>query len=144
MKTLDQFLEELASQDVNLWVQDERLRCNAPEGVLTSEIRIQIGDRKQEIITFLQQANLKANLKQNQIQPIERNGSPLPLSYAQQRLWFLEKLALSSNAYNQPFALNIVGKLDYVALQKSLNEIMARHETPVSYTHLTLPTSDLV
>ncbi|GFZ92173.1 non-ribosomal peptide synthetase [Okeania sp. KiyG1] len=129
MKTLEKFLDELASQDVKLWVEDERLRCNAPEGVLTSELRIQLSDRKQEIITFLQQANLKTDSQQNQIKPIELNGNPPPLSYAQQRLWFIEKMALSSNAYNMPLTLHLVGKLDYIALEKSLNQIIARHET---------------
>ncbi|NEP88101.1 MAG: amino acid adenylation domain-containing protein [Okeania sp. SIO2C2] len=129
MKTLEKFLDELADRDVKLWVENERLRCNAPEGVLTSDIRIQLSDRKQEILTFLQQANLKRDSKQNQIQPIERNGNPLPLSYAQQRLWFIEKMALSSNAYNMPLTLHLVGQLNHVALEKSINQIIARHET---------------
>lgn len=38
-------------------------------------------------------------------------------------------MAFSSNAYNVPLTLNLVGKLDYVALKKSLNQIIARHET---------------
>ncbi|NEQ82592.1 MAG: non-ribosomal peptide synthetase, partial [Moorea sp. SIO2I5] len=129
MKTLEKFLDELASQDVKLWLEGQRLRCNAPEGVLTSELRTQLSNRKQEIITFLQQANLKRELKENLIKPIERNGNPPPLSFAQQRLWFIEKMALSGNAYNMPLTLNLVGKLDYVALQKSLNQIITRHET---------------
>ncbi|WP_293151942.1 non-ribosomal peptide synthetase [Okeania sp. SIO2C9] len=77
----------------------------------------------------LQTASNNTDSKQNQLQPIERNGNPPPLSYAQQRLWFLEKMALSSNAYNMPLTLHIVGKLDQLALQKSLNQIIARHET---------------
>ncbi|NEO42624.1 MAG: amino acid adenylation domain-containing protein, partial [Moorea sp. SIOASIH] len=129
MKTVKKFLENLANQNVKLWLEGERLRCKAPEGVLTSELQTQLSNRKQEIITFLQQANLKREFKENLIKPIERNGNPPPLSYAQQRLWFIEKMALSSNAYNMPLTLHLVGKLDYVALQKSLNQIIARHET---------------
>ncbi|NEQ12161.1 MAG: non-ribosomal peptide synthetase, partial [Moorea sp. SIO4E2] len=129
MKTLKKFLDNLANQNVKLWLEGERLRCKAPEGVLTSELQTQLSNRKQEIITFLQQANLKREFKENLIKPIERNGNPPPLSYAQQRLWFLEKMALSSNAYNMPLTLHLVGKLDYVALQESLNQIIARHET---------------
>ncbi|OLT58220.1 non-ribosomal peptide synthetase [Moorena bouillonii] len=80
----------------------------------------------QEIEVYLAQSQ---SVETVAIQPREENENPPPLSYAQQRLWFLEKLALSSNAYNMPLTLNLVGKLDYVALQNSLNEIMARHET---------------
>ncbi|WAN70078.1 amino acid adenylation domain-containing protein [Moorena producens JHB] len=129
MKTLKKFLDNLANQNVKLWLEGERLRCKAPEGVLTSELRTQLSNHKQEIITFLQQANLKRQFKENLIKPIERNGNPSPLSYAQQRLWFIEKMGLSSNAYNMPLTLHLVGQLDYVALQKSLNQIIARHET---------------
>ncbi|NEP12786.1 MAG: amino acid adenylation domain-containing protein [Symploca sp. SIO2C1] len=63
------------------------------------------------------------------ITPREQDGNPPPLSFAQQRLWFVEKTGLSSNAYNQPLTLNLVGQLYEVALQQSLNHIIVRHET---------------
>ena len=51
-----------------------------------------------------------------------------PLSYAQQRLWFIDQLEPGSSLYNVPFALRLRGKLDKEALEKSLNEIIRRHE----------------
>jgi len=51
-----------------------------------------------------------------------------PLSFAQQRLWFLHLLAPQSPAYNMPFALRLVGQLDIPALERTLNEIVRRHE----------------
>ncbi len=128
MKTLENFLSELAHQDVKLWVEDGRLRCNAPEGVLTSDIRTQLTERKQEIITFLQQTNLETDNKQPPLTPIERNGKGLPLSFAQQRLWVLEKLGTVSNAYNMPLTLDLRGELELGALKQSLNQIIIRHE----------------
>ncbi|NEP78778.1 MAG: AMP-binding protein, partial [Okeania sp. SIO3B3] len=71
-----------------------------------------------ELVSLAQEIELY--LAQNQgietvvIQPREENQNPPPLSYPQQRLWFLEKMALSSNAYNQPLTLHLVGKVDYV------------------------------
>ncbi len=50
------------------------------------------------------------------------------LSYAQQRLWFIDQLEPGSAAYNIPAAVRLMGKLDELALQKSLNEIVRRHE----------------
>ena len=129
MKILEKFLDDLANQDVKLWLEDERLRCNAPEGVLTSDIRTQLSNHKQEIINFFKQANLDTDYQQFEIKPFEPNGNLLPLSYAQQRLWLIEKIALSSNAYNMPLTLHLVGKLDFLALQKSLNQIITRHQT---------------
>ena len=52
----------------------------------------------------------------------------LPLSFAQQRLWFLSQLNPQSPVYNQPTAVRLVGRLDKVALEKALGEIVRRHE----------------
>src|SRR5215475_12410473 len=51
-----------------------------------------------------------------------------PLSFAQQRLWFLHLLDPRSAAYNMPFALRLSGQLDIPALERTLNEIVRRHE----------------
>src|SRR5215467_6209508 len=51
-----------------------------------------------------------------------------PLSFAQQRLWFLHLLDPQSAAYNMPFALRLLGQLDIPALERTLNEIVRRHE----------------
>lgn len=60
----------------------------------------------------------------------ERSGKPLtyPLSFTQQRLWFLNQLEPDSPAYNMAFALRLDGPLNVDALKKSLNIIMARHQ----------------
>lgn len=52
----------------------------------------------------------------------------LPLSYAQQRLWFMDSLAHEDPLYNIPVAFRIKGKLDLMALETSINEIIRRHE----------------
>ena len=51
-----------------------------------------------------------------------------PLSYAQQRLWFLDQMTPGSTAYNLPSAMRLRGTLDIPALTRSLNEIVRRHE----------------
>ena len=60
--------------------------------------------------------------------PREHDAGPLPLSYAQQRLWFLQQLAPNSNAYNIPMAIRVTGQLDLNALNDTLSEIIRRHE----------------
>src|SRR5690349_18869618 len=50
-------------------------------------------------------------------------------SFAQERLWFLQQLEPGSAAYNVPRAIRILGKLDLNLLERSLNEIIARHES---------------
>ncbi|HKP35520.1 MAG TPA: amino acid adenylation domain-containing protein [Pyrinomonadaceae bacterium] len=59
--------------------------------------------------------------------PVSRDQQ-LPLSFSQQRLWFLDQLDPESHAYNLAHAIEITGQLDTGALRKALNGIIARHE----------------
>ncbi|ERT10339.1 non-ribosomal peptide synthetase, partial [Photorhabdus temperata] len=61
------------------------------------------------------------------ILPISREGE-LPLSFAQQRLWFLAQLEGVSETYHIPMALCLRGQLDIDAWQQALNRLFARHE----------------
>ncbi|WP_435037097.1 non-ribosomal peptide synthase/polyketide synthase [Pseudomonas neuropathica] len=62
------------------------------------------------------------------IVPVPRDGA-LPLSFAQQRLWFLAQMEGANTAYNIPVALRLRGRLDDDALQRALARIVARHES---------------
>ncbi|HEY7493275.1 MAG TPA: amino acid adenylation domain-containing protein, partial [Candidatus Tectomicrobia bacterium] len=61
------------------------------------------------------------------ILPVSRHGE-LPLSFAQQRLWFFDQLEPYSPAYNIPGAVRLSGGLNIVALEQTLTEITRRHE----------------
>ncbi len=62
--------------------------------------------------------------------PIERvsRDQRLPLSFAQQRLWVLDQIEPNNSLYNMPRALRLTGVLNVAALEKALNDIVARHE----------------
>jgi hypothetical protein len=129
MLNIEEFLTNLRDRDVKLWLEhndsegDVRLRCNAPKGILTPEIQSQLADRKAEIINFLQSTNTTSDT----IQPVDRTLD-LPLSFAQTRLWFLNQLDGSSATYNIPVALELNGELNIAALERSILEIVRRHE----------------
>jgi amino acid adenylation domain-containing protein len=59
-------------------------------------------------------------------QPIAGNG-PLPLAYAQQRLWFFDQLSPASTTFNLVQALHIAGALRLDVMQRACNEIVRRH-----------------
>ena len=61
------------------------------------------------------------------IERVER-GVPLPLSFAQQRLWFLHQVESESPFYNVPAAVRLRGRLDVDALERTLTEVVRRHE----------------
>jgi amino acid adenylation domain-containing protein len=63
----------------------------------------------------------------NEITRASRDGN-LPLSFEQQRLWFLAQLAPESPAYNVPLGLRLTGTLSLVVLEQTLDESVRRHE----------------
>ncbi|MCE2699816.1 MAG: amino acid adenylation domain-containing protein [Nostocales cyanobacterium LE14-WE4] len=126
MKVVE-FLSYLNSLDIKVWLEEQKLHYQAPKGVMTSEIKQAIGTRKSEILAFLNQAKTPANTAELAIIPVSRDED-LPLSFAQQRLWFLHQLSPDSNAYNLLEALRLEGALNLVALEQSLTELIRRHE----------------
>ena len=58
---------------------------------------------------------------------VPRDG-PLPASFPQQRLWFLDQLEPGRASYHIPAAVRLRGQLDIRALERALNEVIRRHE----------------
>jgi aspartate racemase len=125
--TLEQFLDQLRRLDVQLWVEGDRLRYKAPKDALTPEILIQLKEQKAEIINFLQQIQAKVQTVIPPLSPTTRDGI-LPLSFAQQRLWFLEQLEPGSSIYNMSRVYRLIGVLNISALEQSFQAMIQRHE----------------
>ena len=60
--------------------------------------------------------------------PVVKRDGPLPLSYAQQRMWMLEQLSQGRSAFNMPMGIRLRGQLNVVALEQTVGEIIRRHE----------------
>ncbi|WP_217997550.1 non-ribosomal peptide synthetase [Gordonia namibiensis] len=63
-------------------------------------------------------------------QPLSRRRRPaqIPLSYAQQRIWFINQFDVASPVYNMPVAFDVLGDPDLAALREALLDVIARHE----------------
>ncbi|NJM18316.1 MAG: amino acid adenylation domain-containing protein, partial [Richelia sp. SM1_7_0] len=156
-KTVEEFLSYLCSLDVKLWVEDNRLRCKAPKDALTSVIKQELAERKEDILAFIRNNNVTDGSDRQLISKVPRKGN-LPLSFAQQRLWFVEQLTQVSQVFDVPIIASLKGSLNIAALQCAINELVRRHEIlrtsftsvegqPVQIVHptlsLSLPVVDL-
>jgi amino acid adenylation domain-containing protein len=130
-----EFLTRLRDLGVGVRQDGDRLRVHAPTGVLTPTLRDELRSRREEILAFLREiAGSQADSEP--ITPVPRDR-PLPLSYAQQRLWFLDQLEPGGSEYNVPVMLRFTGGgddgldrngLDLGALGRALDAVVARHE----------------
>jgi amino acid adenylation domain-containing protein len=127
--TTTELLTQLRKLNVTLAVNNGQVVFNGPKGVLTEALRAELSERKTEILEFLKKvAATDARPTEPSLRSVPRDKNP-PLSFAQQRLWFLDQLDPGNSVYNVPGALRIRGPLDVNVLQQSLEAIVRRHET---------------
>ncbi|WP_143121890.1 condensation domain-containing protein, partial [Pseudomonas sp. BIOMIG1BD] len=96
-------------------------------------LRLPLEQRKQ----FYQRLQSRGmSFAQLPIASVRESNDNLPLSYAQERQWFLWQLEPDSAAYHVPGALRLSGRLDIAALQRSFDSLVARHESLRTRLHL--------
>ena len=110
--TATTLLAELQNLGVELTTVGDQLRYKARRGVMTPALRSMINEHRAEILSTLRGAREET----------------APLSFGQERLWFLDQLAPGSSFYNISAALHLSGPLHRVALEQALNEIVRRHQ----------------
>ncbi|MEH2225052.1 amino acid adenylation domain-containing protein [Nostoc sp.] len=125
--TIIEFVSYLNSLGIKIWLEGGQLNYRAPKGVMNPDLKNQLLGRKSEILAFLEEAKSATDSSFEPILSIKRSGD-LPLSFAQQRMWFLYQLENQSPFYNEGLQLRVAGVLNIEALQQSINEIISRHE----------------
>jgi amino acid adenylation domain-containing protein len=124
---LGQLLDEIAQRDIRLSLDGDRLRINAPRGALDDDLKAKIAARRAEIIARLQTPAVQGQ-GAHAIHRIPRTG-PLPVSAAQQRLWFLDQMDPGATDYNIGGGLRFRGKLDIDVLKQAIHALTIRHES---------------
>ncbi len=124
--SIETFLRDLADRDIWITRNGDKLRLSAAEGALTPELKTEIASRKGEILEFLPDASMQHATTFNLLRA--PRDQTIPLSFAQQRLWFLHKLGPSDPAYNLGVGKTLTGPVDQAALERSIHALVQRHE----------------
>jgi amino acid adenylation domain-containing protein len=122
-QSIEAFLAELRTRDVRLTLDGDKLRLSAPKGSLDAALKAALTIRKAELVAALRAAGRQPH----EIRPVPRTGN-LPLSFAQMRLWLLDRMQPDSAAYHIPLLLRMRGKLNRGALDRALHHLVLRHE----------------
>ncbi len=124
MNSAFDLLSRLQRTGVKVGTDDDELRYSGADGNLTRELLKQSHEHKPALIDLMSAATA------SQLPPVEavsRAGN-LPLSFAQQRLWFIDQLEPDRPTYNVPLAFHLAGPLDVTTLERCIGEIVRRHE----------------
>jgi hypothetical protein len=115
-------LAELAARDIRLSLDGEKLRLNAPAAAMDDALKATVARRKAEIVASLR----VRSRRQIPRRPESRPGS-VPLSFAQRRLWSLDRM--EPGAFSLTLATRLRGPLDRSALTGALDDLVERHES---------------
>ena len=126
MSGITGFLANLNRLGFRFWIENETLKFSVPKGILDHTLKAQLRARKAEIIAFLKD-HQRSNVPVPPLQKTRHEG-PYPLSFAQQRLWFLYQLEPHSAVYNLPTAIRILGRIEVPILERAINRLAARHD----------------
>ncbi len=118
-------------KDIDLYLDAEgKLKAKAPKGAITAQIAGQIKDNKEALVAYLQQLDemTVATPASGDISALNRCGQTVPVSFAQQRLWFIDSLQNGTPEYNMPLAFEVQGQLDIKVIDRVFQTIVSRHE----------------
>src|SRR3990167_1683538 len=122
---LHNLLNVLNEQGVALYLDAGRLKTKSAPGAITAAMAEQIRSHKNALIELLE---LNQGSKACETIPVADRTGMLPLSFSQQRMWFVEQLNDNSAQNNMPAALRLTGNVRLEVLEQTINTIVERHE----------------
>jgi len=132
MVKIEEIFIKLSEKGVHVYLDGEKLKTKSLKKTISPELVAIMRENKERIIEYLiNENNLKQSSSKNKrtkIRTVSRNSTSFPLSFAQQRLWFIDQLDGGSSAYNIPIVLPINRKFDFKAAEQAFCRIIQRHE----------------
>ena len=126
--SITELLKTLEAHNIQISEADGKLKTTAPKGAISQEIGFQIKANKQALLEFIERRKSQRQKEIFQTIKMAPPAEDYPLSFAQQRLWFIDRMEGSSSKYNMPSAFRLRGRLDIQALERCFNTIVERHQ----------------
>ena len=128
MKHASEILLQLEAKGVDVFVEEETLKARGRRGTLDAEVVSLIKSNRSQLLEYLRLNSDSGAAKRGPVVAIRRDSNRLPPSFAQQRLWSVDRLEGGSAHYNMPSALRVTGRFDAAAAEQAFQRIIARHE----------------
>jgi len=127
VKNSKTIIQALSEQGVELYLYNDKLKARALKGAMTAQINALIRTNKASLIEYLSVSQPIETVKTKP--SIEKLGKcKEQLSFAQQRLWFIDRFQGGSPEYNMPSVFEITGDFDVDVVQQALQRVVERHE----------------
>ena len=114
-RTTVDFVAYLRSLSIDVRTKDGKLLLNAPAGALTVALQGELRLRKPQLLAYLTEEDSLA-------------GEIAPLTFAQQRLWLIDRFTPGTIAYNVPQSWRVRGAIDLAAFHQSIKNLTQRHD----------------
>ena len=133
---MEHLVDELRRQQVQVALDGDRLEVDWPIDEIDPALIERVRKHEDALAAHLRRlrdasaGSVAERPAQAQPQAMETMAADTaPLSFAQQRLWFIDRLENGSAQYHQPIALRLRGAVDRAALQRAFDAMLVRHET---------------
>jgi non-ribosomal peptide synthetase component F len=128
-KSIISFFNELRNHGGAMWLQNDVVNASVPKAFQNDRTKQFIEDNKAHICSVLQENKILSSDIFQKIKILKDSSiDEYPLSFAQQRLWFIDQYEKTTNAYHIPSVFELENIVDITALQFAIQQVVARHE----------------
>ena len=126
---VEQIINQAVNEGVFLYLKDGQLAFKAKKGAFSAELKSQVKANKPAIVDYLAQLSHQDSISHTGVPELTKaqDLNTIPMSFAQQRMWFIEQFEQGSAIYNMPKAYGISGSFNQAAFEFALRAIIERH-----------------